>query len=67
MVKIGLNSLGGRMNVEDDLRSGWRPLQVASDPNPQFVDVCVFAIIGRDRQRVGDGQQLRENTEFECV
>lgn len=50
--------LGGRMNVEDDLWSGRRPLQVASDPNPQFVDVCMFAIIGRDRKGVGYGQQL---------
>lgn len=46
------------MNVEDDLRSGRRPLQVASDPNPQLVDVGVFAVIRRDRQGVRDGQQL---------
>lgn len=41
----GVDSLGGRMNVEDDLRSGWRPLQVASNPDPQLIDVSVFAII----------------------
>lgn len=50
--------LGGGMNVEDDLRSWWRPLKVASDSDPQLVDISVFAIIGRDRQRVRDGQQL---------
>lgn len=51
------------MNVKDDLRSGRCPLQVTSDPNPQLVDVCVFTIIRRDRQRVGDGQQLHESKE----
>jgi len=48
------------MDVEDDLRSGRRPLQVTSNPNPQLVYVCVFTIIRRDRQRVRDGQQLGE-------
>lgn len=56
--KTDVDPLGCRMNVEDDLRSGRRPLQVASDPNPQLVDVCVLAIIRRDRQGVRDGQQL---------
>lgn len=37
--------LGGRVNVEDDLRPWGCPLEVASDSNPQLVDVCVFAII----------------------
>lgn len=50
--------LRGGMNVEDDLRSGRRPLQVTSDPNPQLVDVCMLTIIRRDGQRVRDGQQL---------
>lgn len=50
--------LGGWMNVEDDLRTGRSPLQVASDPNPQLVDVGVFTIIRRDWQRVRNGQQL---------
>lgn len=48
------------MNVEDDLWSRWCPLKVTSDTNPQFVDICVFAIIRRDGQRVGYGQQLRD-------
>lgn len=37
--------LVGRLNVEDDLWSGRRPLEVASDPNPQLVNVRVFTII----------------------
>lgn len=53
------------MNVEDDLRSGRCPLQVAPDPNPKLVDVCVFTIIRRDRHRVGDGQQLGESKEVQ--
>lgn len=50
----------GWMNVEDDLWSWGGPLQVSAHPNPQLVDVSVFSIIGRDRQRVGDGQELGE-------
>lgn len=60
-----VNSLGGGMNVEYDLRSGRGPLQVAPHPDPQLVDVCVFAIIRRDGQRVGDGQQLGGSREVE--
>lgn len=56
--------LGGGMNVEYDLRSGRGPLQVAPHPDPQLVDVCVFAIIRRDGQRVGDGQQLLRSIVF---
>ncbi len=56
------------MNVEDDLRSGRRPLQVASDPNPQLIDVCVLAVIRRDRQGVRDRQQLEKSkVQFGCV
>lgn len=62
-----MNSLGGRMYVEDDLRSGWRPLQVAPHPYPQLVDVCVLAIVRRDRQRVRDGKQLKEDSGVEWV
>lgn len=51
------------MNVEDDLWSRWRPLQVASDSNPQLVDVRVFPVIRGDRQRVGDGKQLEGHDE----
>lgn len=56
-----LNSLGCRMNVEDDLRS-WRcPLQVAPHSDPQLVDVRMLAVIRRDGQRVWDGQQLKQD------
>lgn len=65
--KNGVDSLGGGMNVEDDLRSGRRPLQVTPNPDPQLVDVGVFAIIGRDGQRVGDGQQLGAKQVFTIV
>lgn len=64
-VQPSVDSLGGWMNVEDDLRTGRSPLQVASDPNPQLVDVGVFTIIRRDWQRVRNGQQLGESKEVE--
>lgn len=51
-------SLGGRMNIEDDLWSRRSPFKVTSDTDPQFVDVCMFTIIRRNWQRVRDGQQL---------
>lgn len=50
----------GWVNVEDDLRSWGGPLQVSAHPNPQLVDVGVLSIVGRDGQRVGDGQELGE-------
>lgn len=50
----------GWVNVEDDLRSWGRPLQVSAHPNPQLVDVSVLSIIGGDGQRVRDGQELGE-------
>lgn len=50
----------GWVNVEDDLRSRWSPLQVSAHPNPQLVDVGMFPVVRRDRQRVGDGQELGE-------
>lgn len=60
VILLGNNDLPlwSRMDVEDDLRSWRRPLKVASNSNPQLVDVCVLAVIRRDGQRVGDGQQL---------
>lgn len=61
-MRAGVNSLGGRMYVEDDLRSGWRPLQVAPHPYPKLVDVRVLAIVRRDWQRVWDGKQLKEDS-----
>lgn len=48
------------MNVEDDLWSWRGPLQVSAHPNSQLVDVGVFSIVRRDRQRVRDGQELGE-------
>lgn len=49
------------MNVEDDLWARRRPLEVASDSNPQLVDVRVFPVIGGDWQRIGNGKQLWNN------
>lgn len=49
------------MNVEDDLWPRRRPLQVASDSNPQLVDVRVLPVIRGDGQRVGNGKQLKGN------
>lgn len=50
----------GQVNIEDDLWSWRGPLQVSAHPNPQLVDVGVLSIVGRDRQRVRDGQELGE-------
>lgn len=50
----------GWVNVEDDLRSWGRPLQVSAHPNPQLVDVSVLSIVGGDGQGVRDGQELGE-------
>lgn len=35
----------GRMNVKNDLRPGWSPLQVATDTDPQLVDVCMLPVV----------------------
>lgn len=48
------------MNVKNDLRPGWGPLQVATHADPQLVDVRVLPVVGRDGQGVRDGQQLGE-------
>ena len=50
------DSLGGRVDVEDDLGTRRGPLQVASHPDPQLVDVGVLAVVRGDGQGVGDGQ-----------
>ena len=54
------DSLGGRVDVEDDLGTRRGPLQVASHPDPQLVDVGVLAVVRGDGQGVGDGQELWE-------
>lgn len=63
VIKSGWDWLGSGVNVEDDLRPRRRPLQVPPDADPQLVDVGVFAVVGRDGQRVGDGQQLRQTAQ----
>lgn len=57
---VARDSLGSRVNVENDLWSRRRPFQVSSHSDPQLVDVCVFPVVGGDGQGVRDGQQLQQ-------
>ena len=47
------------MDVEDDLGPWGGPLQVASHPDPQLVDVGVLAVVRGDGEGVWDGKQLQ--------
>lgn len=47
------------MDVKDDLGPRGGPLQVASHPDPQLVDVSVLTVIRGDGEGVWDGQQLQ--------